>query len=425
MSADSVVETTTTGSSFSDRFWRLLVAMTVTLFFAVYWISSEILENRDGTTHFGGDPWLYTVLADIDKVENPESLARVLRFHPLTVIVALGWMKVLAPLSAWLSSEQILRGVFAAFGAMGVCGAISAFAAVVPRRQALIWGAIYGVSLGVWYFSSIEESKALSAALTAIYIAIYVRLRSEWTLWRAIWLNLVLFAACLNEIVAVFLVAIPALDAVAQRGIDLRRDYWIGLHALIGPATFVFMEIAARLLLPAPTHAEGASHFGMLLYYISRNDYSLASLYMFAVRWLFINIAAPERTAVHWAKPEVGYGGDFLPALSSYLTSPLSIALAVLAAGLALALLVPRWRGRIAAGQGTLLLGLAAYALVRMIFFLIFNPWECLLFASGVTLSHLLLIAVPVAGSRLPAKEGLLLALGCLVLATNARFIIG
>ncbi len=314
---------------------------------------------------------------------------------------------------------------FAAFGAIGVWGAILTFAAVVPRRQALLWGAIYGVSLGVWYFSSIEESKALSAALTALYIAIYVRVRSEWTSRRAFLLNLVLVAACLNEIVAVFLVAIPALDAVAQRGIDVRRDYWIGLHALIGPATFLFMEISARLLLPAPTHAESASHFDMLICYISRNDYSLANLYMFAVRWLLINIAAPERTAVHWARPEVGYGGDFLPALGSYLTSPLSIALAVFVVGLALAMLVPRWRGRIAEGQGPLLLGLAAYAVVRMLFFLVFNPWECLLFASSVTLPHLLLIALPLAASRLPGKEAILLVLGGLIMASNARFIMG
>lgn len=418
-------ESVSTVSVPADKIWRLLVGVIVVGFFATYWISSEVLVARDGTTHFGGDPWLYAELSKASFLDRTEDLARITRFHPLTVFIALSWMRISVPLTAWLTPDQILRAAFAAFGAIGVWGAISAFAAVVPRRQALLWGAIYGVSLGVWYFSSIEESKALSAALTAVYIAIYVRLRCEWTTRRAFWLNFVLVAACLNEIVAVFLVAIPALDALVQRGIDLKHDYWIALHGLIGPATFVFMEITARLILPAPEHAEGASHFDMLIYYVTQNDYSLTGLYMFSVRWLFFNIAAPERTAIHWAKPEVGYGGDFLPSLGSYFTSPLSTVLALVVIGLAIALLVPRWRGRIEAGHRALLIGLAGYALVRMLFFLIFNPWECLLFASGVTLPHLMLTAIPLAVSRFAGKEGFLLVLAGLILASNARFIIG
>lgn len=81
-------------------------------------------------------------------------------------------------------------------------------------------------------------------------------------------------------------------------------------------------------------------------------------------------------------------------------TSPLSTVLAITAVGLALTLIVPRWRGRSRpTARGTLLVGLAAYALTRMLFFLVLNPWEALLFASSVTVPHLMLIAAPFAAS--------------------------
>src|SRR5262249_46230869 len=72
-----------------------------------------------------------------------------------------------------------------------------------------------------------------------------------------------------------------------------------------------------------------------------------------------------------------------------------------------------------------LLAGLAAFALVRGIFFLIFNPAECMLFSSGTTLTHMLLIGIPFAASRLPAKQGILAALAALLLIINGSFMIG
>ena len=72
--------------------------------------------------------------------------------------------------------------MFAAVGGVGVWAAMAVFAAVVPRRQAMVWGAIYATSLSIWYFSSIEELKVAAATLSALYIAAYLHLRKRWTL---------------------------------------------------------------------------------------------------------------------------------------------------------------------------------------------------------------------------------------------------
>ena len=45
---------------------------------------------------------------------------------------------------------------------------------------------IYAVSFGVWYFASIEESKIVTATLSALYIAIYLHLRDDWTMRGAV-----------------------------------------------------------------------------------------------------------------------------------------------------------------------------------------------------------------------------------------------
>ena len=134
-----------------------MIALTA---FALYWLSSYILEQRNGTTHFAADTWFYTELADRDvlyRVAKDEDLSRIFRFHPTTVVVAAGWMKVVSPLARWIDRHYLLKAMFAAVGAIGVWAAMWGFAAVVPRRHAALWGLVYAGSLGVWYFSSIRR----------------------------------------------------------------------------------------------------------------------------------------------------------------------------------------------------------------------------------------------------------------------------
>jgi hypothetical protein len=393
--------------------------------FIVYFASSFALVARNGTTHFGGDPWLYTELARVDPFNDLGKIAYVIRVHPLTGLLGLAWMKLASPLTSWLTPEQILRALFAVFGAIGARAAISAFSAVVPRREALLWGAIYAATLGVWYFSSFEESKALTATLSTAYIAIYMQLRTSCTFSRAMLLTLVLAAACLNEIIAVFLVAIPAVDALVQRGINIRRDYWIGVHALTGPVAFLVIVLSSRLLLAPGDRQLSSDHVTMLLWYLQQNHLDLEKVYSFLVRWLLFNLAAPQTHAVSWADPSLRYGGDFDTSVANYFGSPIAACLSILALVILVCAVLPKFRRTLPKCTGALLLGLGAYAVIRGGFFLAFNPGECLLYASGVTLAHLLLVAIPFSAARMPMKQFLLLGIFVLLLATNGQFIVG
>jgi hypothetical protein len=388
--------------------------------FLLYCVSALILEARGGTTHFGADAHIYSQLVGgwVDE--------RVTRFHPVTTALAMAWMKVLSPLVPWIAPQTLLKGLFAAVGALGVWAAMWAFAAVVPRRYVVLFGLIYATSLGVWYFSSIEESKIVSATLTALYIAAYLHLRNQWTRRGAVLLTAILLLACLNEMVAAFLVAIPAVDTLLQRGWDLRYGRWIALHALAAPVALLFLEgVVNGHLVGAGTKAEGASHLSMLIFYVTQNDFSGWTLYSFFLKRLFFNIAAPSIAATEEPGLQDSQAGDFDPLLEHYFSSPVSGGLVVLFGAMLVAILLPRYRTGGSAPMIGLLLPVAAFAALRGAFFLVFNPGECLLFSNSATLAHLLLIGVPFAASSFPAKRGVLAAVAGLLFIVNGAFVIG
>src|SRR5262245_26600807 len=276
----------------------ILSALAVFCAFCLYWTSSFILESRSATNDFGADAFYYAELAKenvIGRLGSDHLLDRITRFHPLTTGLAVVWMKLLSPLTIWISPLHLLKALFSLIGAVGVWAALRAFAAVVPHRYVLLLGFIYATSLGVWFFSSIEESKIVNTTLTALYIAAYLQLRAVWTMRRAVLLTVILLAACLNEIVAAFLVAIPAVDTLVQHGFKLRQFRWIVLHALACPVALAFLELVVRhRLVGTGTEPEGASHFSMLLYYLYWTDFRRTGLYGFLVNWIFFNIAAPR-----------------------------------------------------------------------------------------------------------------------------------
>ncbi|HEX6001034.1 MAG TPA: hypothetical protein VFZ16_16830 [Hyphomicrobiaceae bacterium] len=398
--------------------FRLAVTLAA---FGLYWLSAVILQARDATLVFGADAHLYAML-----MEGP--VDRLTRFHPLTTAMVTVWLKLLAPLTVWIAPKLLFKALFAAVGAAGVWAAIGALEAVGGRRHALLWGIVYASALSVWYFSSIEESKIVTTTLTAFYIAVYLRLRTAWSLRDAALLTGLLLLACLNEIVAAFLVAIPAVDALVQHGWNvrrqLRRNWWIACHALAAPAAFLFLELVVNgWLVPRDGDPEGASHLSMLLYYLARHELSAAAVYDFATRWLFFAIAAPSIEAT-WGAGD-NYMGDFPPGLMGYLGSPLTTALA-LVAGAALAVsLLPRQRGKISRDTAGLMLGLACCALLRALFFFLVYPGEYMLFASAAVLPHLMLVAIPFAASAYPRKQGLLGGLAALLFIVNGSFILG
>jgi hypothetical protein len=404
----------TSGVEAHERLHPLIPVLLAVAAFVVYWRSAVILDGRSSTAMFGADSPHYEYLR--------QSLVndRAARFHPLTIVLGLGWMKLFAPLTAWMTPAVPLNGLFAAVGAVGVWASTVTFATLLPRRLALLGGMLYAASLGVWYFAAIEESKIVTATLAVLYIAAYVQMRERWTLGAAIGLAIILAMACLNEIVSAGLVAIPVVDAMARRGFEARREPWIAVHAMVVPAVWFFLEVFVNgRLIPETVHVEGQSHYNMLLYYLAKNDYGLASIYSFVLNWFLFNIAAPTPTAPLWAE----FGGYFAPAFTNYFRSLPTIGVVVSLAVLAVASLLPRARGLGSAGP--LLLALAAYAFVRAAFFFFFNPAEPMLFSPAVTLVHWLILLVPFAASRFPAKELVLALLAICLIATNAGLILG
>jgi hypothetical protein len=405
----------------------LLLALIVATAFSLYWATSFILVANGAATRFGADTWFYTEIADGDalsRLHESQYLGRVFRFHPVTVIAGTIWMNALDWLTQWLEQEQVLRAMFALTGALGGYAAMSGFAAVMRARHVAFWGAIYAVSLAVWYFSSIEESKIVSATLATLYIAIYLHLRENWTQRNAILLTVVLFLACMNEIVAGFLVIIPVVDTLIRYGIDFLRGRWIVLHAMAGPVALGILEWIARSRFEAASqHPEGGTHFSMLFWYVTQNDYTFEAAYAFAVRWLFFSIGAPE-AKIHFANPAIGYGGDFFPLLSIYFYSPVTAALVVLFAVLLLASFLPRFRAPVTREAAGILAGLAAYILLRGAFFFLLLPQEYMLFASSITFALLLLVAIPFSRSAFPRKRILLALFATALFLANGAFML-
>lgn len=389
--------------------------------FALYWSSSFALDTplRDGRMQFGADTLDFAPLA------RGEISNRNLRLHPLTITLSLAWLKVLSPLTPWLEPEHLHRALYALIGALGVWAALSAFAALVERKYVSLLGIIYASSLGIWYFASIEESKILTATLASLYIAVYFHLRAAPTRRGMLWLSLVLLAACLNEIVAAFLVVIPATDFVLRHGFELRKSRWIVLHALIPPATLLLLEFFVSGVIATPTNnPENASHVSMFFYYLVR-EHSLAAAYIYVINWFFFSIAAPAPEADYLFSKWPLHPYYFEPALLNYFRflpqAAIAVTFLVMAAGALRAL----WKRALTRDLSIGLLALLAYALLRCLFFYFIHPLEGLLFASPVVLAHLLLLAVPFCASDLPAKRWILAAFALLLILGNGLFITG
>jgi hypothetical protein len=402
--------------------------------FTLYSFSALIIIAVDRQHLFGSDAVLYVSMSDahtFDRIGSFYNIDRVTRFHPTTTVMAWVWMNVFTPLAVWMSPEQLLRTMFAAVGAVGVWAAMIAFAAFVPRRQVALWGTIYAVSLGVWFFSSIEESKIVTATSATLYLVAYLQLRRQWTARVALGLTAILLVACLNEIVAAFLVVIPVVDTLASRRWDLRCGRWIAVHGIAALVAFALLEGVVRPYTGSATTegpaGEATSHFGMLIFYLTHNDFSWASLYGFLANWLFFNIAAPSEVTTFAALPEwPQFQGFFEPSLANYLSSPVSVTLALLfGVMLAASLVVLMRREKIDVPLPGVLLGLLTYALLRGGFYYVVNTRECFLYSSGTTLAHLLMLSTLFAASKFPAKQLFLCSCAFLLFITNGTFIIG
>ncbi len=389
--------------------------------FALYWSSSFVLDTpvRDGRMQFGADTLDFAPLAK-GEISN-----RNLRLHPLTILLSLGWLKTLSPLTAWLQPEHLHRALYALLGALGVWAAISAFASLVERQYVALLGVIYASSLGIWYFASIEESKILTATLATLYIAVYFHIRAAPTTRGILLLSSVLLAACLNEVVAGFLVVIPAIDFFLRYGFDLRKSRWIIPHAVIVPAALLLLEFFVSGVIATPTqNPENASHFSMFFYYLVR-EHSLGAAYIYLINWFFFSIAAPAPEADYLFSKWPLHPYYFEPLLSNYFRFLPQAAIAITFFVVLGGALRGLWKKALSRDVSVCLLALLAYALVRCLFFYFIHPLEGLLFASPVVLAHLLLLAVPFCASDLPAKRWILAAFALLLQLGNGLFITG
>lgn len=383
--------------------------------FVLYWGTSSVLEAHGTTRRFGSDADLFIGLADGEVVD------RVLRFHPVTVALSLLWMKLTAVLTNWIPPRVLLLAIYALVGAVGSAAATATFALFMPRRQAFLCGLIYASSLGVWYFSSVPESKIVTASFASLYILAYAHLRMRWSVGGVLVLTSILAVACLNEIVSFFLLAIPVVDTVWRYGLAWRRGVWIFLHALTAPACLAFLELVINgRVASATSDPEGHSHLSMLLHYALESDHSLAKIYEFTLNWLAFNMAAPTATAPIAAE----YGGYFEASLTGYIASlPMALLPAVLLVMLG-AVLWPRTRPQHLGDTAGLLAAVMSYSLVRALFFLMFNPGEGLLFSPAATLPHWMVLLVPFAASRFPGKMVCLSVLLAALLFANGRFML-
>ena len=121
--------------------------------FSLYWLSSVVLQSYSACCYFGADANLYGILAE-GRVED-----RLARFHPVTILMALTWIDAFRGFTPWIAPFHLLLAMFAGVGTAGVWAAMVVFALVIPRRYVSLWGSIYEVSFGIWYFSSMAESK--------------------------------------------------------------------------------------------------------------------------------------------------------------------------------------------------------------------------------------------------------------------------
>lgn len=394
---------------------RLSRAMLVAFAFVFYWLTAVVLEAHASWSDFGADAYLYTLLA------NGEVHDRIVRFHPLTVGTALVWMKFAALLFPSTPPLYLLSALFAAIGAAGVWAALLAFSVVVPRRFLMFCGALYAFSFGIWYFSSISESKIVTATLASIYIALYIRMRDRPSKTQSAVLTGVLLAACLDEITAFALIVIPVIDSALQRKWNMR---WLLLQSLAFPIALFILEVVVNSWLIGPgTDPESRSLWSMFWHYVAINFYDFASVYWFVINWLFFNFAAPAHDALAASPQWPEFDMYFEPSMANYFTNPISAALMVLLAGTIIAPWVPAWRGPPSPFR-PILIAMAGFTMLRAGFFLIFNPAEAMLFSPAVTLPHLMIVLIPFLNSHAPAKRPVLIGMIWLLFLTNVRFMI-
>lgn len=408
--------------------WQIAVA--ASFIFVVYLGSAYLLAAEQRDEALGADAGLYRMLAYPTFAED-----RVTAFHVVTVLLARAWIGIIAPLVGRIAPDlwppHMLHPLLAAVGAAGVIAAIYVASKFLARRDAILFGVIYGLSLGVWYFSCVPESKGLTAALIAVYLAVYLRFRDDRSMVSGLMLSGIMFAACMNDLTSAALLVIPLFDSVMRGRFDKSACARIGMQLTIGVVGAVVIQQLMVPLLPG-NGSESAKDWpvesgavALFLKYFQISDHSPSAFWSFLLNWLFFNIAAPQEHATHALALWPDYKGFFEPSLFGYLTSVTTLGLAGCVASIIYFAAAPTSRGRITSDAAGLMMGLLAFSVVRGVFFFLFNPGEAILFSSSVVLPHLLLFSIPFGTAKISDQLRTLLLSGFAVLLflANGRFI--
>lgn len=356
--------------------------------FNLYWETQSIFDEYEKSSYFGADSIIYAKIAEgvIDQ--------QVQFFHPLTAAISSLWLSITTPLQGLADVAELYGAMYAAIGALGVVAAAAAFHRLLPANPALICTLAYALSLSVWYFSSIHETKIIDGTIASVYIAVYLRLRENWSIWWFFLLTSIMIIGCFNSIVTAFLVLIPAIDVLLRNSFRIRELGWVFMHALPAPFILIILEFLIRSSVePNNVKAEAENHFDLLVTFAKMGSHTVTSFFGFIQNWIVFSLAAPSADADHgyaiWEVTE----GYFHPNLHQYFSN-LSSGLFLLSLILIVLVGLNTVRlGRLAVGLWPLLAGLAAYSAARIVLFFIFLPSEALLYTSPIILAHLIIIS--------------------------------
>ena len=388
--------------------------------FLLYFETARILIEKDITDLFGADTHLYLKLAT-GSIDDQIKL-----FHPLTVYLVKAWMAVLSPFRGMTEADYLSGAMYALIGAGGVAAVYSAFRQALPASYVIACTLAYTFAFGCWYFSSIHETKIIDGVIASVYIAVYSSIRERWSLSGALALTAILIAGCFNSIVTAFLVAVPAVDIFLRENYRVRQLGWVVLHAIPVPVILLAWELLIdRSVATGVNQAEASGHFDLLLTFAALGDHSIKSWLGFALNWLLFSLAAPADHAEYSYAIWKDYEGYFEPNLLNYFDNAATgLFLILLCYMLVTAVIYRRSNSKIASLQ-PLLIGLAAYSLIRSILFFIFIPTEALLYTPPIILAHLLILFGFFIHSGAPFKRPILYSFVAALFISNMRFLFG
>jgi hypothetical protein len=399
---------------------RIFLLAAVLASFLLYSETSKILIEKDITVIFGADANLYFQLAE-GTVNDQIKL-----FHPLTHYLTQAWMAVLSPLREAIGVDSLSAALFALVGASGVAAAYAAFRRILPASYVFACTIAYAFALSWWFFSSIHETKIIDGAIVSIYIAVYLHLREKWSLAGALCLTAILIVGCFNAIVTAFLVAIPAIDIFIRENYRLRSLKWVVLHALPVPLIFGAMELLiSRSVAAGADEAEGSSHFDLLLTFAALGDHGFMSWLGFMLNWLLFSLAAPSDNAEYSYAIWEDYAGYFEPNVLNYFDNGATGLFLILFCVMLVAAVICRRDDVKITSLRPLLIGLAAYSLIRSVLFFVFIPSEAMLYTSPVILAHLLILFCFFIYSGAPYKRPILYTFVAALFISNMRFLFG